>query len=180
MNEFFKLAETQTSECKVYELSKNLEKKEPKVYELDKPIAKDVIKEVECTLGKYFDDLKSKSEVPDTIPDKPFKVNDFEKLSPEKNQAMREEFMGVKGELKKQWEEKNGKSWPKYDKDIYSANDKLIRKAGSDYDAHHIQPLGLGGKNEVDNITPLNAEVHYDKQGIHSQDSPYSKLDKML
>ena len=56
----------------------------------------------------------------------------------------------------------------------------MIRKAGSDYDAHHIQPLGMGGKNEVRNITPLNAEVHYDKQGIHAADSPYSRLDQML
>ena len=30
------------------------------------------------------------------------------------------------------------------------------------------------------NITPLNAEVHYDKQGVHAPDSPYSKLDKLL
>ena len=60
------------------------------------------------------------------------------------------------------------------------SNGKLIRKAGSDYDAHHIQPLGMGGKNEVKNITPLNAEVHYDKQGVHSPDSPYTKMDKML
>ena len=38
----------------------------------------------------------------------------------------------------------------------------------------------MGGKNEASNITPLHAEVHYDKQGVHALDSPYSKLDQML
>ena len=62
----------------------------------------------------------------------------------------------------------------------YSSNGKMIRKAGGDYDAHHIQPLGMNGKNEASNITPLHANEHYDKQGVHAPDSPYSKLDKML
>ena len=31
-----------------------------------------------------------------------------------------------------------------------------------------IQPLGMGGKNESANITPLDAQVHYDKQGVHA------------
>lgn len=137
-------------------------------------------KSLEKTLDNYFRDLKDKSEYPETLPDKPFSVSELEKQSPEKNAEMRDEFDDKKAELKKQWEEKNGMSWPKYAHDIYSVNGKLIRKAGSDYDAHHIQPLGMGGKNEVNNITPLNAEVHYDKQGVHSPDAPYSKLDKML
>ncbi len=137
-------------------------------------------KNIEKTLEEYFDDLKSKSECSETIPDKPFEVSDLKKRSPEENAEMREEFSEKKAQLKREWEEANGRPWPKYDHDIYSANGKLIRKAGSDYDAHHIQPLGMGGKNEASNLTPLNAEVHYDKQGVHSPDSPYSKLDQML
>lgn len=86
----------------------------------------------------------------------------------------------AKPELKRQWEIENGRPWPKYETDVYSASGKLIRKAGSDYDAHHIQPLSLGGKNEASNITPLHAEVHYDKQGVHAPNSPYSQLDKAL
>lgn len=42
---------------------------------------------------------------------------------------------------------------------------------------HHIQPLSMGGKNEVGNITPMHASEHYDKQGVHAPDSPFSKLD---
>ena len=37
----------------------------------------------------------------------------------------------IKAELKKQWEELNGRPWPKYKEDVYSASGKLIRKAGS-------------------------------------------------
>ena len=137
-------------------------------------------KDLEQTLDEYFEDLKNKSECPETIPDRPFETADLEKLSPEEVAKRRDEFDDVKADLKKQWEEEHGRPWPKYEHDVYSANGKLIRKAGSDYDAHHIQPLGMGGKNEVKNITPLNAEVHYDKQGVHSPDSPYTKMDKML
>lgn len=137
-------------------------------------------KNIEKTLEEYFDDLKEKSECPETIPEKPFEASDLKKRSPEENAEMREEFSEKKAQLKKEWEEANGRPWPKYEHDVYSSNGKLIRKAGSDYDAHHIQPLGMGGKNEASNITPLNAEVHYDKQGVHSPDSPYSKLDQML
>lgn len=136
--------------------------------------------DLEKTLEEYFDDLKEKSEYPDTIPDKPFKTSDLKKLTPEENAKMRDEFDDKKTQLKKEWEEIYGRPWPKYEHDVYSSNGKLIRKEGSDYDAHHIQPLGMGGKNEASNITPLNAEVHYDKQGVHSPDSPYSKLDQML
>lgn len=136
--------------------------------------------DLDKALQDYFIDLKAKSECPDTIPDKPFEVSDLKKRTPEENAAMREEFSDNKAQLKHEWEEANGRTWPKYEHDVYSANDKLIRKAGSDYDAHHIQPLSMGGKNEAGNITPLNAEVHYDKQGVHAPDSPYSKLDRML
>lgn len=136
--------------------------------------------DIEKILEDYFKDLKDKSEYPDTIPDKPFDASDLKKRTPEENSEMRDEFDDKKTQLKREWEEANGRPWPKYEHDVYSSNGKLIRKAGSDYDAHHIQPLGMGGKNEASNITPLNAENHYDKQGVHSPDSPYNKLDQML
>ena len=135
---------------------------------------------IEKALDDYFDDLKDRSECPDTLEDKPFEVDDLEKQTPEKTAEMRDEFDDLKVDLKKEWAEKYDRPWPKYDHDIYSSNEKLIRKTGSDYDAHHIHPLGMGGKNEVSNITPLNAEAHYDKQGVHAPDSPYSRMDKIL
>lgn len=135
---------------------------------------------LENTIEDYFSDLQDKSEHPETIPERPFESSDLEKLSPQEVAERRDEFDDKKTELKRQWEIENGVPWPKYEKDVYSSNDKLIRKAGSDYDAHHIQPLAMGGKNVAGNITPLSAEVHYDKQGIHAPDSPYSKMDKLL
>ena len=135
---------------------------------------------VESTMNDYFKDLKNRSECPETIKDRPFESKNLKKLSPEETAAKRDEFDDKNPELKKQWSEENGRPWPKYDEDVYSSNGKMIRKAGGDYDAHHIQPLGMNGQNEASNITPLHANEHYDKQGVHAPDSPYSKLDKML
>ena len=136
--------------------------------------------DIEKKVTNYIEDLKIKSECPETISDTPFKASDLEKISPEEVARGREEFDTMKSDLKKQWEQENARQWPKYENDVYSSNGKLIRQAGSDYDAHHIQPLGMGGKNEVSNITPLHAEVHYDRQGVHVAGSPYSDLNKIL
>ena len=135
---------------------------------------------MESTANDYFKDLKNRSDCPNTIKDRPFETKDLQKLSPEETAARRDEFDDKKPELKKQWSEENGQPWPKYDEDVFSSNGKKIRKKGDDYDAHHIQPLGMNGKNEASNITPLHANEHYDKQGVHATDSPYSKLNKML
>ncbi len=130
--------------------------------------------------NEYIQDLKEYSEYPETVSEKPFDTSDLHMRTPLENAKLREEFSEIKTQLKSEWEAINGRSWPKYDHDVYSDSGKLIRKAGSDYDAHHIHPLGMGGKNEASNIAPLNAEVHYDKQGIHAPDSPYSKLNQIL
>ena len=143
------------------------------------PSAGEVESGFETLIDSYMDDLREKSDCPETIPQKPFEAKDVQKRSPEENAKMREEFADSKYKLKQEWETANGKPWPKYQQDIYS-NGKLIRKAGNDYDAHHILPLGLGGKNEASNITPISAEVHYDKQGVHAQDSPYSLINNAM
>ena len=158
----------------------SVEKKSSKYSDQSEDEPVDDVKEANLAelLEAYFDDLKARSEFPETLTGNEFDVSDLRKLSPEENAEMREEFDDLKPELKRQWEIENGRPWPKYETDVYSASGKLIRKAGSDYDAHHIQPLSLGGKNEASNITPLHAEVHYDKQGVHAPNSPYSQLDK--
>ncbi|MDU6340445.1 MAG: hypothetical protein E6583_03855 [Clostridium sp.] len=152
-----------------------LQIKESNVKETD-----NVESDIEKMVDSYISDLHFKSEYSETISDRPIEPLHLEKLSPQEVAEKREEFDDKKAELKKGWENENGCQWPKYEQDVYSQNGKLIRKAGSDYDAHHIQPLSMGGKNEVSNITPLHAEVHYDRQGVHAPDSPYSKLDKIL
>lgn len=140
----------------------------------------DALEEIEKTVESYLDELNCNSECPETIPENPIEIRDLEKLSPQEVAQKREEFDDTKAQLKKEWENEHGRPWPKYEQDVYSQNGKLIRRAGSDYDAHHIHPLSLGGKNEVKNITPLHAEVHYDRQGVHAPNSAYSKLDKIV
>ena len=125
----------------------------------------------------YFDDVKSKSEYPETIDDS-IKERDWRRIEPEENAQRREEFGDNKKELIKQWEADNGRSWPTYSEDVYSQNGKLIRRAGDKYDAHHVQPLTFDGKNESNNITPIHASSHYDKQGVHAPDSPYGKMER--
>lgn len=130
--------------------------------------------------AEYINELKKYSEYPETISDHDLDKYEIKKQDPETVAALKEEFQKVKPELKKAWEELNGKPWPKYEKDVYSANGNLIRKAGSDYDAHHKQPLSLGGKNEVGNITPLSAECHYDHQGVHASGSTLDRIQKAI
>lgn len=136
--------------------------------------------DIEKLLDNYIEDLRKNSDCPDTIPDKAFEASELEKRSPEDNAEMREEFSDKKMQLIHEWEKENGRLWPRYDKDILSSKGNLIRKEGSYYDAHHIQPLSMGGENVASNITPLHADVHYDRQGIHSTDSAYSKLNRIL
>jgi hypothetical protein len=130
---------------------------------------------LESMHSAYIKDLKEKSPVPDTI-DSKLDPSKIEKIPAELNAEKRSEFNTNKDRLIKEWEAKTNTEWPTYDKDVYNNKGTLIRKAGGRYDAHHIQPLCLGGENRVTNITPLHANDHYDKQGVHASGSPYEKL----
>lgn len=125
----------------------------------------------------YCNDLLERSEYPETI-DKTIVELPWDKISVEGNGIKREEFSKCKDNLIREWENKNGCKWPTYNEDVYSPSGKLIRRAGDRYDAHHIQPLTFGGENRSSNLTPLHAAEHYDKQGIHSPESPFGKLEK--
>ena len=127
----------------------------------------------------YFDDLKNRSEYPDTIDDS-LKNGNWEKMSPEDTEKKRAEFAKDKGDLISQWENDNGMKWPTYTEDVVSPSGKVIRNAGDKYDAHHIQPLTFGGQNEASNITPMHASEHFDKQGVHAPDSPFGKINQFF
>lgn len=139
---------------------------------------------LEKVLEEYIEDLKDKTDVPDTLPDKFFEASDLKKLSPEENAAAREEFCDRKENLIQQWQEKNGCPWPRYKEAVSITTaggaQVTLREAGNRYDAHHIQPLGLGGKNEADNITPLRVDVHFDHFGVHAIGGSCDKMEKML
>lgn len=152
-------------------------------FDPDKRIENEV---TEKDINDYVKDLKTHSDYPETIPDKPFCPKDIERCSPEETRRKRENFQGrgeggrgnpeYKGNLRNEWEKLHGKSWPRYTED----NCPSIRKPGDCYDAHHIKPLSLGGKNEASNITPMHADVHYDSKGVHSPDSPYARMNNKL
>ena len=103
----------------------------------------------------------------------------WKRISPENVAEKRLNFNEIKSDLKTQWESANNQKWPKYTKDVYSDNGSLIRRAGDAYDAHHIRPLCMGGENTAGNITPMHAQNHYDKQGIHAPGSPYDQMTKL-
>ena len=144
-----------------------------KVYNPDAKVEKESPEKLKSA---YVDDIRSKSEHPETIDKGKTLSAEYHKCSPAEIREKREIFRQTKGELRNQWEKLHGISWPRYEKDVYDDNGNLIRRKGDRYDAHHIQPLELGGKNEASNITPLRADVHYDHKGIHSTNSPLSKL----
>lgn len=129
---------------------------------------------------QYVDDIIKHSEVPETINKDEIVSANFVKCSAEETAYKREMFGDMKDSLIKQWEEVHGQTWPTYSQDIYSSNGHLIRRCGDRYDAHHLQPLSQGGQNEVGNITPLHADCHYDRQGIHSPDSAYAKIEQEI
>lgn len=122
-------------------------------------------KDLSDVVKEYVSDLKARSECADTISEKSLDVSKMEKVSPERVAELREEFDDNKPKLRKEWEIQNNREWPKYKEDVYNDNGIRIRKAGDNYDAHHIQPLSMGGKNEVSNLTPLDLSKHQD---IHS------------
>lgn len=127
----------------------------------------------------YIEDLKNRSEFPDTIDVQEFHEHDFRKASVDEVREKRLEFSEMKGDLRREWEEINKQDWPRYQEDVYH-NNKCYRRAGDAYDAHHVQPLGLGGENSARNLTPVHVLDHSDKWGIHAPDSFYAKLEKYL
>lgn len=116
-------------------------------------------------LKDYVDDLKQKAKFPEAINDDCIDQERLEVQSPDKVKELREEFDDIKSELRNEWEKLNGQEWPRYTEQEIQELGITDRKAGDRYDAHHIQPLQLGGKNEASNITPLRVTEHRD---IHS------------
>ena len=119
----------------------------------------------------YIDDVKSKSEYPETIKIKTdeIQLRDCSKETKEK----RAEFEKMKRAFRKAWEEKNGREFPKEKKDVLAEDGTIKRKAGSCYELHHIVPLSLGGDNSLDNLTPMSYSAHKE---LHGAGSAYSKL----
>lgn len=128
----------------------------------------------------YAEDLMNSSECPETINLDDFDINNLTKRTPEETKALRQEFNRNKDRLIEEWEKANNQKWPVYEKDILNEYGEVIKKAGWKYDAHHIQPLTLGGENVASNITPLRYDIHSDHRGVHAFGSPYDVLEKYM
>lgn len=136
---------------------------------------------LEKLIKDYIKDLKDNVAFPELISDKPFDVADLKKTDAK---PLRKEFKDIKNDLIDKWETNTGKTWPRYEQDVYIKNNtgevSRIRQKGERYDAHHIQPLSQGGKNVAENLTPIRADVHFDSKGIHADDRPSKLIDKKL
>ena len=152
-------------------------------YDPDKRV--EVKKEkMEQVLKDYFEEMKKYSDCPETIKEEAFSESDMRTPSDKEMKQLRDEYREVKNDLIDNWEKETGKEWPRYTEDVYikTKTGELvkIREAGARYDAHHIQPLSMGGKNEASNITPLRADVHMDHYGVHSLDGAYGKMEQIM
>jgi len=141
--------------------------------------------DVEELIKDYVEEIKKYSDCPDTVSDNPFDAEGLKRLEPSETKTMREEYNQKKEKMIAEWEQENGREWPRYTEDVYvqskATGDMIkIREAGQRYDAHHIQPLSMGGKNEAGNLTPLRADVHVDHRGVHDKDGAYGKLEQAL
>ena len=114
-------------------------------------------KELQKTIDAYREELLKASECPETIGT--IDKNGIVQQPSNITRTRRIEFADNKAKLREEWENLHGKPWPKYEEDVY-LNGKPWRLKGENYDAHHIQPLCLGGKNTAENITPLNVAKH--------------------
>lgn len=136
--------------------------------------------EIKEKYNDYLCDLLRFSEFPKTIDISKFDSKDLIKRTSEQTEFYRHEFNLNKNRLIEDWEKENNQKWPTYEKDIVNQYGEVIKKAGWKYDAHHIQPLTLGGVNNSFNITPLRYDVHSDHKGVHSVGSPYDSLEKFI
>ncbi len=146
--------------------------------DITKRIVPETVKEITGTdVGiaskEYVKDLKDKSICPETLSIVKIDASKLEVQDPTKVAEMREAFDENKTKIRREWEKVNNREWPKYKEDVYNENGVRIRKAGDNYDAHHIVPLQLGGTNEASNITPLDITKHRE---VHLPSGSCNKL----
>ena len=95
----------------------------------------------------------------------------------------RNEYYEKRAKLIKEWERNNDQVWPRYADKVVYGEGKPIREKGMRYDIHHVIPLGIGGYNTSENITPihvLNHGEHCGGYGLHREGGPYAELRAIL
>ncbi|RDU23251.1 T7SS effector LXG polymorphic toxin [Anaerosacchariphilus polymeriproducens] len=155
---------------RVDDVLKNADKSDNIVKNIDYDLIKKYIRDIETRTGiklsdNQIDELKNA-----------LKNKEYKKLTTNEIARHRIEFNKVKNSLISEWEAKTGQKWPTYTEDVISAKTgKVVRKAGSKYDAHHIIENSYGGENKWWNIHPAKFPNEH-QAGIHASESPAGKL----
>lgn len=116
--------------------------------------------DIENITGRRLLDLQRK-EIQKAIEN-----NEYRRLSTSESQEHRKEFNKHKKEIIAEWEVMNGEKWTTYDKPVYGRDGKVLRQAGSNYDAHHILECSWGGDNKAWNMIPAAYPTAH-QNGIH-------------
>lgn len=126
------------------------------------------------TFERYLGEVESITHVP--ISDRQRRLlkmdiesNTYRRLSPDESHDNRREFNKVKRDMISEWEHETGRVWNTYDKDVHNKNGKIIRKAGSKYDAHELILNSWGSPHFWYNITPAPTPEH--QRDIHGKNS---------
>lgn len=114
------------------------------------------------------------------ICDPEIKINEWKMVEQADLSEKRSEFNQNKSQHIADWEAKHNQPWPRYGDDVYSDNGRLLRSAGDRYDAHHKQPLSMGGENSANNLTPLHVNDHFDHKGVHRPDGALNTIKSHL
>ncbi len=99
----------------------------------------------------------------------------YVKLNLQASEKHRDLFDSHRLKLIKKWEEKTGDTWPTYKYDIKGKEGKIVKRAGSKYDAHEIIPNEYGGPLTWYNIHPARFPDQH-QAGIHGKNSVLTKL----
>ena len=93
----------------------------------------------------------------------------YHRLTPAEGVAHRRKFTAsVRRQEIAEWERQTGQKWPRYQQDVYSRNNKLLRKAGDYYDAHHIIENIYGGPHKWWNFAPVQYPGAH-QAGLHTE-----------
>ena len=95
--------------------------------------------DVNSAIKDCVDDVKSKSEYPETIKNK-IDASQLRDVSRAEVAEKRRDFEKQKIALRKAFEEKYGREFPKEKKDVVSDDGNIVRKAGSCYEYRTSKP----------------------------------------
>ena len=140
---------------------------------------KDITQELKRLLPEYLQEIEDITGIDITQRQRKHLNKYLEKnrvlhLKKEDVAENRKEFNRLREELRKEWEDKTGRVWPKYKKNVVIEG-KIIRKAGSNYDAHHIIENSYGGPPTWWNIHPASFPDQH-QEGIHHDEGIASKI----